>query len=167
MYEPYEGTSRLALARQVMANRIRALRNGAPFCIIVYGERAERTGPLVLANDTTRDAAVNFINHDHDLGGGTNLPTGFSLAAELSVGAILLVTDGDLNMSEAELFPQVRRILGTAREGPALTIIAIAPRPDTDAKDILQDLAARQGGIYVLGQMGDVPDLLTSAKTGP
>jgi Mg-chelatase subunit ChlD len=167
MYEPCGNTTRLALAREFLDQRIHALKNGAPFALVVYGERARRSGPLVPANDATRDAAIRFFNRDYDLGGGTDLPAGFSIAADLDMGAILLVTDGDLNMKDVELFPQVRRILGTAQDSPALTVVGIAPRSDTTDKELLEELAARQGGTYVVGAADGSSSLVTAAKAAP
>jgi Mg-chelatase subunit ChlD len=164
MYESYAGTTRLAVARQLLTQHIRALRNGVPFALVVYGERAQRSGPLVPANDATREAAVRFINQEYNLGGGTNLPAGLDLAADLNMGGILLATDGDLNMKEGELFPQVRRILGPANESPAFTVLGIAPRTNTDDPQILQDLVARQGGSYVVERADGDPDLAAAVK---
>jgi VWA domain-containing protein len=164
MYEPFSGATRLAFSRQVLAQRIHALRDGVPFALIVYGESAQRSGPLVPANDGTREAAIHFLARDYDLGGGTNLPSGLVLAAELDMGSIVIVTDGDLNEKDEELLPQVRRILGPAGESPALTIIGIAPRSGTDDDYILQELAAQQGGTYVIAKLAGAPDLLTTTK---
>lgn len=164
MYEPFSGATRLAFSRQVLAQRIRALRDGVPFALIVYGESAQRSGPLVPANDGTREAAIRFLGKEYDLGGGTNLPSGLTLAAELDMGSIVLVTDGDLNEKDNELLPQVRRILGPAGESPALTIIGIAPRSGTDDDYILQEIAAQQGGTYAIAKLPGAPDLLTTTK---
>jgi Mg-chelatase subunit ChlD len=164
MYEPFSGATRLAFARQVLAQRIHALREGVPFALVVYGERAQRSGPLVSASDATREAAIRFFTKEYDLGGGTNLPSGLSLAADLDMGSIVLVTDGDLNEKEEELLPEARRILGPAGESPALTIIGIAPRAGTDDDAILQELAAQQGGSYTIAKLPGAPDLLTTTK---
>jgi hypothetical protein len=164
MYEPFSGATRLAFSRQVLAQRIRALRDGVPFALVVYGESARRSGPLVLANDGTREAAVRFLARDYDLGGGTNLPSGLALAAELNMGSIVVVTDGDLNEKEDALLPQVSRILGPAGESPALTIIGIAPRSGTDDDYLLQEIAAQQGGSYIIAKLPGAPDFLTTTK---
>ena len=164
MYEPFSGATRLAFSRQVLAQRIHALRDGVPFALIVYGESAQRSGPLVPANDATRAAAIRFLAKEYDLGGGTNLPSGLTLAAELDMGSIVIVTDGDLNEKDEELLPQVRRILGPAGESPALAIIGIAPRSGTDDDYILQEIAAQQGGTYVIAKLPGAPDLLTTTK---
>lgn len=164
MYEPFSGATRLAFSRQVLAQRIHALRDGVPFALVVYGESAQRSGPLVPANDGTREAAVRFLGREYDLGGGTNLPSGLSLAAELNMGFIVLVTDGDLNEKDDELLPQVRRILGPAGESPALTIIGIAPRSGTDDNYILREIADQQGGTYTIAKLPGAPDLLTTTK---
>jgi Mg-chelatase subunit ChlD len=162
MYEPFVGTTRLALARQALDQRIRALRDGTPFALVVYGERAQRSGPLVRASDVTREAAIAFLNRDYDLGGGTNLPSGFSLATALEVGSIVLATDGDLNMSEADVLGRSRQILGPAGSSPGLTIIAIAPRPTTGDREILENLAARQGGTFLPAHFPGIPGLVNS-----
>jgi hypothetical protein len=164
MYESFAGATRLAFARQLLAQRIHDLRDGVPFALVVYGERAQRSGPLVPANDGTRDAAIRFLAKEYDLGGGTNLPSGLSLAAALAMGSIVLVTDGDLNEKEEELLPQVRGILGAPGESPALTIIGIAPRSGTDDNYILQEIAAQQGGSYTIAKLAGAPDLLTTTK---
>jgi Mg-chelatase subunit ChlD len=164
MYEPFSGATRLAFSRRILAQRIHALRDGVPFALIIYGESARRSGPLVPATDDTREAAVRFLAKEYDLGGGTNLPSGLTLAAELNMGSIVLVTDGDLNEKEEELLPQVRQILGPAGESPALTIIGIAPRSGTDDDYLLQEIAAQQGGTYVIAKLPGVPDLLTTTR---
>ncbi len=164
MYEPFSGATRLAFARQVLAQRIKSLRDGVPFALVVYGESAQRSGPLVPANDGTRAAAIRFLAREYDLGGGTNLPSGLTLAAELDMGSIVLVTDGDLNEKQTELLPQVRGILGLAGQSPALTIVGIAPRPGTGDDEILQALAAQQGGSYFVAKLAGAPDLLTTTK---
>ncbi len=164
MYEPFAGATRLAFARQILAQRIKSLRDGVPFALVVYGESAQRSGPLVPANDGTRAAATRFLAKEYDLGGGTNLPSGLTLAAELDMGSIVLVTDGDLNEKQEELLPQARAILGRAGESPALVIVGIAPRPGTGDDAILQALAAQQGGNYTVAKLAGTPDLLTTTK---
>jgi uncharacterized protein with von Willebrand factor type A (vWA) domain len=166
MYEPYAGSTRLALARQLLAQRIRALKPGTLFAIAVYGETALTSGPLVPANDATRQAAIRFLDQDYPCGGGTNLPAGLDAAENLGMGAIVLVTDGDLNMSKAELLPQVDRILGAPGQSPSLTVLAIGPRPNTDAREILRAVAAQQDGTYLVGEGGN-DGLLTFNKPGP
>ena len=99
MYERYESSTRLALARQILTQRIHDLPDGTPFALTVYGETARRSGPLVLTNNATREAAIYFLNQEYDCGGGTNLPAGLDLAQQLDAGSIVLITDGDLNMS--------------------------------------------------------------------
>lgn len=144
MYEPYAGSTRLALARQLLRDQIEHLADGAPFAITVYGETARRSGPLVPANAATRAAAVAYLNQEFDCGGGTNLPAGLDLAEELRPGALVLVTDGDLNMPSGELLPQVNRIL--PKPGASLAIFAVAPRANTPDRDLLQEIAEQEGG---------------------
>jgi hypothetical protein len=103
MYEPFSGSTRLALARQTIGNRIRALKNGTPFAITVYAQTALNSGPLVAASDATRDAAVRFIMRDIDCGGGTNLPAGLTSAVRLQTGSLVLVSDGDLHIAQYAL----------------------------------------------------------------
>ena len=62
MYEPYAGSTRLACARQTLGQRIRAMKDGTPFAIVLYAQRACASGPLVAASDATREAAVRFIS---------------------------------------------------------------------------------------------------------
>ena len=148
-----------------MARRIRDLSDGTPFAVTVYGETARRSGPLVRANNATRDAAIQFINQEYDCGGGTNFPVGLALAQELDMGAIVLVTDGDLNMAPAEILPQVRKIMGAAGQSPALTIVAVAPRPQTKDQQLLQEIAQQEGGTLQSGPNGDLTASLTSNKS--
>jgi hypothetical protein len=162
MYEPYAGATRLAFARQILAQRVRALKEGTPFSIVVYGETTRRSGPLVPADDSTRAAAIAFLNHDYDCGGGTDLPRGLISAEELHMGSVLLVTDGDLNANSNVLLPKVRDILDG---GASLAVIGIGPRSNTDANDLLQALADQEEGTYQPVLKGDPTDLLTSAKS--
>jgi hypothetical protein len=148
MYEPYAGSTRLAFAREALAERIRALKDGTPFAITLYAQRTLASGPLVAANDATRDAAVRFIQRDVDCGGGTNLPAGFSAAERLHPGAIVLASDGDLNISASNLEALAGGILGEKDRCPHLEIIGIAPRTDAGDGVLLENLADRQGGIY-------------------
>jgi hypothetical protein len=148
MYEPYAGSTRLALARRILAQKIAALPDGAPFAVVVYGERTLRSGPLARANDSTRHYAVDFLNHDYDCGGGTDLPAGLATAQELHPGKMLVVTDGDLNMNGPEVLSKTFRILGAKNASPSLEIIGLAPRPHTDATRLLQSIASQQGGTY-------------------
>jgi hypothetical protein len=163
MYEPYAGATRLALARQLLVERIRALKEGTPFAVTVYGETALRSGPLVPANNATREAAIQYLSHDYPCGGGTNLPVGLALASELQMGRILLITDGDLNTTESSLLHQADRILGSPEESPGLAIIGIAPRVHTKDAMLLQSLADQQNGSYQVVQAAADP-LLTSNK---
>ncbi|SRR5258707_52173 len=164
MYEPFAGSTRLAFARQALSRRIRALADGTPFAITAYAEHARNSGPLVAAGDATREAAVRFIMQDIDCGGGTNLPAGLASAQELEAGAIVLVSDGDLNISHVDLKTKARDILGPEGHGPALTIVGICPRPNTEARQLLQGLADQQGGTYHSAQfVGE--DMLTSTKS--
>jgi hypothetical protein len=165
MYEPYAGSTRLAFARQELSRRIRALADGTPFAITVYAERARNSGPLVAASDATRDAAVRFIMEDMDCGGGTNLPAALDSAQQLAAGTIVLVSDGDLNISQIDLKMKARDILGPEGQGPALTIVGISPRPNTEAKKLLEALADQQGGTYYKAQLEGESGLLTSNKT--
>jgi hypothetical protein len=52
MYEAYEGSTRLAYARQEMSQRIRALPDGTPFAITIYALTARASGPLVAVERT-------------------------------------------------------------------------------------------------------------------
>jgi len=146
MYEPYRGHNRLTLARALLDRQVGSLPNGTPFAVTLYGETARRSGPLVEANDATRDAAVRFLAEDPDLGGGTNLPAGLDVTEQLHPNSIVVVTDGDLNISDAKLRSEARRILG--HPGPNLSIIGIAPRPRTGDAELLQNLAKEQAGSY-------------------
>jgi len=166
MYEPYAGSTRLAFARQTLGSRIRALKDGTPFAVILYAQRARASGPLVAANDATREAAVRFIMRDVDCGGGTNLPAGLISAQQLHPGALVLVSDGDLNISAINLSTRARAILGPARHCPALTIVGIAPRSNAGDDRLLQGLADQQDGTYRAEQLGSSAELVTSA-TGP
>jgi len=118
----------------------------------------------VAACDATREAAVRFIMRDVDCGGGTNLPAGLALARQLHTGSLVLVSDGDLNISELDLMTRAHDILGLSGLWPSLTVIGISPRPGTGADHLLQDLADQQGGSYQFADVGDVPALLTSAS---
>ena len=162
MYEPYAGTTRLTLARQWLGERLRSLKDGTPFALVVYGERALRSGPLVAANDATREAAVRFIDQEYDCGGGTNLPAGLTLASQSRVGGIVVVTDGDLNMEPTELLPQVHAILGSP--GPALTLVGISPRANTGDQKLLASVVHQQGGTLQIQQAIASAPLLTADK---
>jgi hypothetical protein len=165
MYEPYAGSTRLACARRTLSLRIRALKDGTPFAIILYAQRACASGPLVAASDATRQAAVRFIMRDVDCGGGTNLPAGLASAEELHTGGIVLVSDGDLNISEINLRTKARAILGPEGHGPGLTVVGVAPRPNTGAERLLQRLAVQQGGTYDAEQLDGDTELVTSASS--
>jgi hypothetical protein len=160
MYEPYAGSTRLALARQELARRIEALKDGTPFAITLYAQNARNSGPLVAAGNATRDAAVRFIMRDVDCGGGTNLPAALASAAGLHTGSLVLASDGDLNIAAYKLQTAVQAILGT---GHGLTVIGIGPRPNTTAEPLLQGLADQQGGVYIAQQFERNSRLLTSA----
>ncbi len=127
MYEPYAGSTRLSYAREELCRRVRALPDGTPFAVVLYALRAVPSGPLVAAGDATRAAAVRLLMRDMDCGGGTNLPAGFAAAAALHAGAIVLATDGDLNMPAYVLEQKTRELLGPPEHSPALTIAGIAP----------------------------------------
>lgn len=148
MYEPYGGTTRLAFARQEMNQRVRALPDGTPFAVVLYAKTAYASGPLVEANAATREAAVRFISRDVNCNGGTNLPAGLAAARALNTGALVLATDGDLNISCSELMLQAQKILGEAGTCPSMLILGIAPRTTTTAEHLLQDLAGLEGGTY-------------------
>jgi len=163
MYEPCNGSTRLALAREELTRRILALKNGTPFAITLYAQTAYTSGPLVSANDVTRDAAVRFVMQDVDCGGGTNLPAGLISSEELAAGSIVLVSDGDLNISLNELMSKARQILGSANSSPALTVVGICPRPNTNASLLLESLAAQQGGTYHTEEFG-AAELLTATR---
>ncbi len=148
MYEPYGGATRLAFARQEMSQRVRALPDGTPFAVVLYAETACASGPLVEANAATREAAVRFIMRDVNCNGGTNLPAGLAAARALNTGALVLATDGDLNISCTELMLQAQKILGKTGTCPSMLIFGIAPRTNTTAEHLLQDLAGLEGGTY-------------------
>ena len=162
MYEAYGNTTRLALARELLARQIHELADGTPFFAVVYGETARRSGPPVAANETTRQAAVDFINQEYDCGGGTNLPVGLDSARQAQTGTVVLVTDGELNTTSAELLPRAKQILGDKGSCPALTIVGIGPRPHTDAERLLHELVQQQGGRYESDQ-----DLNLTAALNP
>lgn len=164
MYEACSGSTRLIFARQELSRRIQALPDGIPFSITLYAQNARTSGPLVAANDATREAAVRFIMRDVDCGGGTNLPAGLTAAAQLAAGHLVLVSDGDLNITPNDLMPKARDILGAKGHCPALTVVAISPRPNSDARLLLQGLAEQQGGTYLAEQPDGNAPLLTSNK---
>jgi hypothetical protein len=163
MYEPYAGSTRLAFARETLVRRIRALKDGTPFALILYAQNARPSGPLVAASEATREAAVRFVLRDVDCGGGTNLPSGLSAAQQLHPGSLVLVSDGDLNITSFSLLSQARAILSPQGDCPGMTVIGIAPRPNTDARQLLQGLADQQGAAYQT-EPRDAGELLTSAK---
>ena len=163
MYEPYNGSSRLAYARQALALRIRALKDGTPFAVALYAQRAHVSGPLVAASEATREAAVRFILRDVDCGGGTNLPAGLEAVAQLRAGSVVVVSDGDLNMTAFNLTPKVREAMGPAGHCAALTVVGIAPRVSAGAERLLQILADEQGGTYVAQKLENGTPLVTSA----
>jgi hypothetical protein len=146
MYEAYAGHNRLTVARQLLDRQVGSLPNGTPFAVTLYGETARRSGPLVAANDATRDAAVRFLAEDPDLGGGTNLPAGLDVAEQLRPDSVVVVTDGDLNIANDKLLSEAHRILG--RPGPNLSVIGIAPRVKTDDAQLLKNLVHAQAGSY-------------------
>jgi len=148
MYEPFEGSTRLAFAREVLSRQIRELKNGTPFAITVFAQTARNSGPLVEANNATREGAIRFIREDIDCGGGTDLPTGLASAMKLGMGNLVLVSDGDLNTTLATLIDKARNILNPANHGPALTVVGISPRIDSDAVSLLRSLADQTGGKY-------------------
>jgi hypothetical protein len=164
MYEPYAGSTRIALARQCLARQIAALKNGTPFAITLYALRACNSGPLVAANDATRGAAVRFVMREVDCGGGTNLPAGFASAQQLHPGALVLVTDGDLNSTAFSLAAKTRDLLGPYGQCPNLTIIGIAPRTSEQAEPLLQSLADQEGGTY-RAQPEASAEFITSASS--
>jgi Mg-chelatase subunit ChlD len=164
MYEPYAGSTRLAFARQTLCRQIRALKDGTPFAITLYAQRACASGPLVAANNATRAAAVRFVMRDVDCGGGTNLPAGLATAQQLHPGALVLATDGDLNTTAFNLMSQALDILGPEGHCPGLTIVGIAPRANTRDERLLQGLADQQGGTYCAEQFEDNTELVTSAS---
>jgi hypothetical protein len=164
MYEPCAGSTRLGFAREILNRTIRALKEGTPFAITVYANRGCNSGPLVAANDLSREAAMRFIMHDFDCGGGTNLPAGLASAKQLHPGHIILLSDGDLNMGLIEILTKVGKILGPKDRGPALTIVGISPRPNTGDEQTLESLADQQGGNYQAEHF-DGAELLTEDKT--
>jgi hypothetical protein len=166
MYEPYAGSTRLAFARQALSQRIRALKDGTPFAITLYAKTACNSGPLVAAANDTREAAVRYLMREVDCGGGTNLPAGFASAMQLHAGSFVLASDGDWNMSAAEILAQSGTILGPRGHCPSLVIIGIAPRSNPDAEPLMESLADQQGGSYASEQLENSPALVSSA-TGP
>jgi hypothetical protein len=163
MYEPYAGSTRIAFARQALSQQIRALKDGTPFAITLYAQSACNSGPLVAANPATREAAVRFVMRDVDCGGGTNLPAGFASAQKLHPGALVLVTDGDLNISAFKLAAKTHDLLGAEGHGPALTVVGIAPRAEQGAEQLLESLADEQDGTYCAVQFAGTLELVTSA----
>ncbi len=162
MYEPFNGSNRLAYARQALALRIRALKDGTPFAVALYAQSAHLSGPLVAASDATREAAVRFVMRDVDCGGGTNLPAGLAAVAPLRAGSIVLLSDGDLNMTAFNLMPNVRNAMGPAGHCAALTVVGIAPRVSVGADRLLQILADQQGGTYIAQMLESGTPLVTS-----
>jgi hypothetical protein len=148
MYEPFSGATRLAFARRELAERVRALPDGTPFAVVLYARTAHSSGPLVAASAATREAAVRFIMRDVNCNGGTNLPAGLIAARALNTGALVLASDGDLNMAGTDLMLQAREILGEPGAGPSLLVLGIAPRSGTSDEHLLQDLADLMGGTY-------------------
>jgi len=165
MYEPYSGSTRLTFARQALSRCIHALKNGKPFAIVIYAQTGRRSGPLVAASDATREAAVRFIMEDFNCGGGTNLSAGLTTAQELHPGHIVIASDGDLNVSPRDLLTDADRILNSENHSPALTIIGVGPRPNTNAESILQSLAEQQEGSYLAAELESSSKLLTANKT--
>jgi len=166
MYEPFSGTTRLALARQAIATRIRALKDGTPFALTVYGETAQNSGPLIAASDATRDAAIRFLSREIDCGGGTDLPAGLESASQLGTGSLVVVSDGDLNIAQYVLKAEAARILGPKGHCPALTVIGIYPRPNTEDGRLLESLADEQGGTY-RAERFDGTELVTTGPVKP
>ena len=164
MYEPFAGSTRLAFARQDLARRIRALKDGTPFAITVYAQTARTSGPLVAAGNETREAAVRFVMEDFDCGGGTDLPSGLASAQQLHAGHIVLVSDGDLNIRQTDLSAHARRLLGLPGHSPALSIVGICPRSNTDAERLLQGLADQQDGSYSVEKADGTTALYTAGK---
>lgn len=162
MYEPFAGSTRLAMAREVLSRHILALKDGTPFAITVYSQTARTSGPLVAASDATREAAVRFIKEDIDCGGGTCLPAGLASAMELNPGHLVLVSDGDLNTSLTDLMSKTRDIIGTAGHGPALTVVPVAPRADSDAVALLKGIVNLEKGTY----LNESPQTLLSSAAG-
>ena len=162
MYEPYAGSTRLAFARQALSRRLLALKDGTPFAITLYAKSALNSGPLVAANNETREAAVRFIMREVDCGGGTDLPAGLASAMQLHTGALVLVSDGDWNMSAFTILSQAAGILGPQGLCPSLSIVGIAPRAEAKAEPLMQSLADQQGGTYSTERLGSA-ELVTSA----
>jgi hypothetical protein len=69
-----------------------------------------------------------------------------------------------LNISRYNLRASADRILGSTMHGPSLTVVAIGPRPGTDAQRLLKGLADQEGGTYHEEFVSDSPELLTSNK---
>jgi Mg-chelatase subunit ChlD len=163
MYEPYNGTTRLALAREILSRQILALKDGTPFAVTLYALRATTSGPLVVAGPATREAAVRFVMRDVDCGGGTNLPAGLASAGQLHPGALIVVTDGDLNMSSNDLTTKAAAILGSRDRSPNFNLIGIAPRINAGAERLMQKLTDYVGGTYQAAQFTGQAELVSSA----
>ncbi len=167
MYEPCAGSTRLTFARETLSQRLRALKDGTPFAIILYAESSKCSGPLVAASPATREAAIRFINRDVNCGGGTNLPDGLAWAKQLHVGSLVLITDGDLNMKLPELLSKARDLMGPEGRCPSLAIVGISPRPHTGDGDMLKSLADQQGGTYRAENFESDTELLTANRLSP
>jgi hypothetical protein len=152
MYESYNGANRLAFARQALARRITALKDGTPFAIVLYAQHADASGPLIAASRETREAAVRFLQRDVDCGGGTDLPSGLFAAAELHTGSIVVASDGDLNDTAYSLTRKIREAIGPVDHGPMLSIIGIAPRIAVGDDRLLETIAEEQGGSYAVDE---------------
>jgi hypothetical protein len=161
MYEPYNGATRLAFARDVLARRIRELKEGTPFAVVLYAQRACASGPLVAASSVTRNAAVRYLQREVDCGGGTNLPAGLDAAENLHTGSIVVATDGDLNDNAYSLTTHIHDILGPVEHSPVLTIIGIAPRIEAGDDRLLQTIADAQGGAYAVDD--SAPSVIATA----
>ena len=155
MYESFAGATRLAFARADLSERVRALPDRTPFAVVLYARTACASGPLVAANAATREAAIRFIMRDVNCNGGTNLAAGLAAARALNTGALVLASDGDLNITGTDLVMQAREILGEAGSCPSMLVLGIAPRPNTTADHLLQDLAELEGGTYTVEQTAD------------
>jgi len=164
MYEAYGGATRLAFARADLSQRVRALPDGTPFAVVLYAKTAYASGPLVAATAETREAAVRFLMRDVNCNGGTNLPAGLAAARALNTGALVLATDGDLNIACTELMIQAQKILGKAGTCPSMLILGIAPRTNTTDEHLLQDLAGLEGGLYTFEQPAEQPAEQTALR---
>ena len=140
MYEPYAGSTRLMLARQTLARRIRALKDEArPLPSRFTPRSGAGPDPLVAANTATREAADPFyhggfrLRWRHQPGGGTNHRSG-----ELHAGQIVPGQRWRLEMSHSRISADWRQ----PHSGVQIIMTGpdhrrhFCPRPNTDDESI-------------------------------